>query len=81
MFRSLLFIGLILTLPHNMIHAKPPERTKFYDFSDQLIEGEIKKPTQLYVDARKKVRFERLLRLKKSFLPELFKTAKDRVFK
>lgn len=64
--------------------AKPPKssaRSKFYDFSDQVIEGEIKKPTSLYVDARKKVRFERLLRLKKSFLPDLFDTAKERVFK
>jgi len=81
MFRNLLLIGLISTLFLTTAYAKPPERTKFYDFSDQIIEGEIKKPTQLYVDARKKVRFERLLRLKKSFLPQLFETAKDRVFK
>ena len=62
-------------------HAKPPVKSKFYDFSEQLIDGEIKKPTSLYTDARQKVRFERLLKLKKSFLPQLFKTAKERVFK
>jgi len=56
-------------------------KSKFYDFSDQLIEGSIKKPTNLYVDARQAVKFERLLKLKKSFLPSLFKTAKERVFK
>jgi len=80
MIRGLLMV-LALSFFHTNAYAKPPERTKFYDFSDQLIEGEIKKPTQLYVDARKKVKFERLLRLKKSFLPQLFETAKDRVFK
>tara|TARA_Y100000034_G_scaffold64483_1_gene78013 strand:+ start:2467 stop:2640 length:174 start_codon:yes stop_codon:yes gene_type:complete len=56
-------------------------RSKFYDFSEQLIDGEIKKPTTLYTDVRKQVRFDRLLKLKKSFLPKLFATAKERVFK
>ena len=65
-----------------VIFAKTPSpRSKFYDFSEQLIDGEIKKPTSLYTDARKSVKFDRLLRLKKSFLPKLFDTAKDRVFK
>jgi hypothetical protein len=60
--------------------AKQP-RAKFYDFNDQLIDGEIKKPATLYTDARDKVKFDRLLRLKKSFLPDLFDTAKESVFK
>ena len=62
-------------------HGKPPVRSKFYDFSATLIDGEIKKPTTLYTDAREKVKFERLLRLKKSFMNELFDTAKERIFK
>ena len=61
--------------------AKPPMKSKFYDFSDQLIDGEIRKPTTLYTDARQKVKFSRLLRLKRSFMRELFDTAKSRVFK
>ena len=60
--------------------AKQP-RAKFYDFNEQLIDGEIKKPTTLYTDARDKVKFDRLLRLKKSFLPDLFATSKESVFK
>ena len=59
----------------------PDPRAKFYDFSDQLIDGEIKKPTTLYTDARENVKFERLLRLKKSFMEDLFQTAKDPVFR
>ena len=55
-------------------------RSKFYDFNEQLIDGEIKKPTTLYTDSRDKVKFNRLLRLKKSFLPDLFDTAKESVF-
>jgi hypothetical protein len=63
--------------------AKPPSsgKSKFYDFSEQLIDGEIKKPTALYTDARQKAKFERLLKLKKSFLPQLFRTSKNKVFK
>ena len=61
--------------------AKPPPKSKFYDFNDQLIDGVRKNPTTLYMDARQKVKFDRLLKLKKSFLPKLFMTAKERVFK
>ena len=60
---------------------RPPTKSKFYDFSEQLIDGEIRRPTTLYTDSRKKVRFERLLRLKKSFMRELYDTAKEKVFK
>jgi len=62
--------------------ASPSTKSKFYDFSDQLIDGEIKKPTALYMDSRQEVRFQRLLKLKRDFLgPYLNKTARDRVFK
>ena len=60
--------------------AKTP-KAKFYDFSEQLIDGDIKKPTALYTDARQQVKFDRLLSLKKSFLPALLDTSKDPVFK
>ena len=60
--------------------AKSP-KSKFYDFSDQLIDGERKTPTALYTDVRQQVKFDRLLSLKKSFLRKLFNTSKERVFK
>ena len=60
--------------------AKTP-KSKFYDFNEQLIDGEVKKPTTLYLDSREQVKFDRLMKLKKSFLPKLFNTAKERVFK
>ena len=78
------FVSLVvLTVFATAAIAKPPEnnKSKFYDFSDQLIDGEIRKPTALYTDARQKAKFDRLLRLKKSFLPAMFKTSKERVFK
>jgi len=65
-------------------HAAPPKKStksKFYDFGEQMIDGEIRKPTALYTDARQKAKFSRLLELKKSFLPKLFATSKEKIFK
>tara|TARA_R110002153_G_scaffold1580_16_gene8159 strand:+ start:16836 stop:17045 length:210 start_codon:yes stop_codon:yes gene_type:complete len=61
--------------------AKPSEKAKFYDFSEQLIDGEIKKPTALYLDVRRKVKFDRLLRLKKDFKSSLLRTTRMKLFK
>ena len=72
-------IFLILLLS-SISYADSP-KSKFYDFNEQLIDGEIKKPTTLYTDVRNKVKFDRLLRLKKSFIDDLLMTAKERVFK
>ena len=76
---AVVFIFLILNTTA-ITMAKQP-KSKFYDFSDQLIDGQVKKPTALYTDARQRVRFERLLKLKKSFIPKLYNTAKEKVFK
>jgi hypothetical protein len=77
-----IFVGLaLLMLLSGPAIAKKPVKSKFYDFNEQLIDGEIKKPSTLYTDARDRVKFGRLLRLKKSFMNRLFKTAKERVFK
>lgn len=62
--------------------ANRPTKSKFYDFSEQLIDGEIRKPQALYMDVRQKVKFKRLLRLKRNFLGErLRQTARQPVFK
>ena len=76
---AILIIFSIALSPTSTI-AKTP-KSKFYDFSEQLIDGERKRPTTLYTDVRQQVRFGRLLKLKRSFLPQLFNTAKERVFK
>jgi len=84
-FLVLLAFWMVLLCGPSMVSAetKPPTNTKskFYDFSEQLIDGEIRKPQALYTNSRAKVKFERLLRLKRSFLPDLMETAKQKVFK
>ena len=78
--KKVILLIIIFILSISQVLAKSP-KSKFYDFSDQLIDGQIQKPTTLYTDAREKVKFERLLKLKKSFLPQLYDTAKESVFK
>jgi hypothetical protein len=79
-FFAVMVVFWVVLLSAAPTNAKSP-KAKFYDFEQQLIDGEIKKPTALYTSSRNPVKFERLLKLKKSFVPQLFNTAKDRVFK
>jgi len=58
--------------------AQDAPKTKFYDFDDMLIDGELKTPDLLRTQAREKAKFKRLLDLKKSFLPKIRETAKER---
>ena len=63
--------------------AAPPKnvKSKFYDFGEQLINGEVRKPTVIYMNHRDKVKFKRLLSLKKSFMSQLYATSKNGLFK
>lgn len=61
--------------------AKQGVKAKFYDFSEHLIDGQVRKPQALYTDVRQAAEFKRLLKLKKSFMKDLFDTARLPVFK
>ena len=56
-------------------------KARFYDFSDQLIDGSIKKPSTIYMEARTRAKFAKLLTLKKSFIPRLLMTGKESLLK
>ncbi len=75
-----IFLTLFIMLGNEAMGQTKP-KSKFYDFGAQIIDGEIKKPTALYTDSKKKVQFDRLLKLKKSFISDLMNTSKERTFK
>ena len=75
--KKILIAIFVLTFGASAHGQQKPTKTKFYNFDDLLINGEYKKPQVLYTDARQKVRFERLLKLKKDFLPKLKNTQRD----
>ncbi len=58
-----------------------PAKARFYDFSDQLIDGEVKKPSTMYIDTRTRAKFEKLLRLKKSFRQAMIDSSKEPILK
>lgn len=71
------YIIAALLLP-TLAHAQNKDvKTKFYNFDDLLINGEYKKPQLLYIDTQQRVKFERLLKLKKDLLPRLNETQRD----
>tara|TARA_B100000427_G_C15514810_1_gene597756 strand:+ start:69 stop:380 length:312 start_codon:yes stop_codon:yes gene_type:complete len=79
-FQNLIIFVFFLSFSASNVFASPKNtraKTKFYNFDDLIINGEYKKPQILYTDARQKVKFERLLKLKKDFIPKLKSTQKD----
>tara|TARA_B100000123_G_C25642722_1_gene389551 strand:- start:601 stop:831 length:231 start_codon:yes stop_codon:yes gene_type:complete len=70
--KSVIFL---LILPFLAFADSP--KTKFYDFDDLLINGEYKKPQIMYNDTQAKVKFEKLFKIKKNFLPKLQETKRD----
>lgn len=80
--KKLASLTLVFTLAFGATTAFSAEpKSKFYDFSDQLIDGEIRKPTTLYSNVRQEAKFSRMLSLKKELLPFIFQARKERVFK
>ena len=76
--KKIMFIVMLLMFVSCSVAAKGDDvKVKFYNFDDLLIDGKVKKPQVLYTDARQKVKFERLLKLKKDFIPKLKETKKD----
>ena len=75
------FVLIIAGLVPSAAAFAADDKAKFYDFSDQLIDGEIKKPTTMYFDQRQRARFDKLLKLKKSFRPYMIESAKERTLK
>ena len=73
-------IAVILFFHVNTTQAKN-KKARFYDFSDQLINGEIKKPAAIYMESRARAKFAKLLRLKKSFRGALILTKHDPLLK
>ncbi len=69
------FTVMALLLSAGSAFAQDATKTKFYNFDDMLIDGQLKTPDLQRADARDKAKFARLLKLKKSFMPKVRETA------
>tara|TARA_Y100001938_G_scaffold144463_1_gene219061 strand:+ start:102 stop:347 length:246 start_codon:yes stop_codon:yes gene_type:complete len=77
--KLVMFLTIVLFAFVGDVSAK--SKTKFYDFSDQMINGEIKKPSTIYIDTRTRAKFAKLLSLKRSFIQVLLLTGKEPALK
>ena len=81
-FRKLIFtIAILIVLMYTSNAFAKSKKVRFYDFSDQLIDGHIKKPATLWMESRARAKFGKLLRLKKSFRNVLIMSGKDPILK
>jgi hypothetical protein len=51
--------------------------SRFYDFNDMLIDGELMRPEGMFTRARDRARFERLLNLRREFIDEIEESTKE----
>ena len=47
------------------------------DFQDELIEGDISNPNIFHLFHKKQLKYSQLIRLRKDFLPEMHRTARE----
>lgn len=73
-----LLIVLFFSLFSSAAFAQEEPKSKFYDFDDMLIDGQLKKPDLFQAGAKDSAKFSRLLSLKRSFLVKVREsTAED----
>ena len=48
-----------------------------YDFDDDLVEGDLVRPDDMFVESRDKARYGSLITIRKDFIPEMLKSAED----
>jgi hypothetical protein len=71
-------VALGMFLGSQMAFAQDEEaRSRFYDFDNMLIDGQFQTPDLLRYQARERAQFQRLLDLKKSFLPKIQETTEE----
>ena len=55
--------------------------TKLYKMGGEVIDGEIKRPNVVFFNVNERVKFERLLSLRNSFLPKVRASAESEVLR
>ncbi len=78
-----LTIAMILagsTLLASTASAQEPLK-QFYDIEEMLVDGEIRVPKVYIFDKNQRAKFERLMSLKRSFLPKIQETTAQPAFR
>ncbi len=73
------YLLLTAILFSTLVFAESKE--KFYDFSDMIVNGNFTGPGILKINDKKSTKFDRILKLKATFISQLEKTDKDNAIK
>lgn len=83
--KAMAAVAMAVVLPAavpGLAHAADKDsKAKFYDFSDQLIDGDVKKPPTIVMESRTRAKFEKLLKLKKSFRQAMIDSSREPILK
>lgn len=72
-----LVVGAIVVVGGSAMAQDEEVQTRFYDFNDMLIDGELQRPEGAMMSERESARFESLLNLDQSFVEEIEKGAEE----
>lgn len=79
MFRtfSLLTAAVVFFVASDAMAQDDEVQTRFYDFSDLLIDGELLRPDGQFMTSRGGARFQSLVQLRRSFRSEIEEAARE----
>jgi hypothetical protein len=72
-----LVVGALVFVGTSAMAQDEEVQTRFYDFNDMLIDGELQRPEGAMMSERESARFESLLDLDQSFVEEIEKGAEE----
>ena len=73
----ILAVAFMLPTSFTVAQDEADTPSRFYDFNDMLIDGELMRPEGMFTRARDRARFERLLNLRREFIDEIEESAKE----
>ncbi|MFP4599329.1 MAG: hypothetical protein ACLFVJ_13810 [Persicimonas sp.] len=73
----LVVLAFVLTSASVFAQDGGEDRSKFYDFDDMLVDGQLKTPDMIKMDGKGEAKFERLLDIKKSFMPKIKESTEE----
>ncbi len=73
---ALVLGGMLLWAPVVQAQEVVYQKHQVVDFGDDTIEGDLSKPDGAYLESRKKLRHDKLIKVRESFRPEILQSVR-----
>ena len=74
---GLLLIFMFVSVAEGATKKKKTKKRVVIDFQDELLEGNVSNPSIFHLFHKKQLRYGRLIKFRKNFLPEMRRTARE----